>query len=80
MAKPVLLWQIEEDLFADERGELRKQLIHQLKALRLSLLARRRQLNEPDMYRRIQAALRGVEAAIHTLHILRVPGGMPFDR
>jgi hypothetical protein len=80
MEKPVFLWQLEEDLYADERGELRQRLIQQLKALRLLLLARRRQLHEPEVYRRIEVALRAVEAALYTLHSVRVSREAPFGR
>lgn len=80
MSEPVLMLQLEERLHADTRGELRRSLIAQLRDLQAALLARRRQLNEPEVYQRIQAALGAVEAALCTLRLLRVRRETSADR
>jgi hypothetical protein len=63
---------LEERLYADASGDLRRDLVRQLTSLRDDLLARRRQLHAREVYFQLQAALSATEGALSTLHTLRV--------
>lgn len=72
MSEHVVMLDLEERLEADESGELLADLVKRLEMLHLSLRERRRQLNPPEAYRQIQAALDAVDGALFALRRLRV--------
>lgn len=68
----MFLLEIEERLHADADGSLRKQMAKHFEEVRQALLVQRRQLQPPENYRQIQAALMAVEAALHVLQFIQV--------
>lgn len=80
MGERIFMLELQERLSTDPHGELRRSLIAQLQDLQTTLLARRRLLNEPEVYHRIQAALGAVEAALGTLRTLSIRKGPSVGR
>ncbi|MDB5839534.1 MAG: hypothetical protein JWQ23_1486 [Herminiimonas sp.] len=72
MADPMMLLEIEERLYADRTGELRKSMLDQLLKLQNALNTRRRLLNDRRSYLEIQAALQAVTAAITVMRTVFV--------
>jgi nitrogen fixation/metabolism regulation signal transduction histidine kinase len=72
MADPMMLLEIEERLYADKTGELRKSMLDQLLKLQNALNTRRRLLNDRKSYLEIQAALQAVTAAITVMRTVFV--------
>ena len=72
MAERYFMVQLEERLHADPSGELHASLIRQLDALRDDLIVKRRQVQRPEVYRDMQAALSAVDGALDALKTLRI--------
>ncbi|RYF75604.1 MAG: hypothetical protein EOO22_04330 [Comamonadaceae bacterium] len=68
----MFLLDIEERLHADADGSLRKEMTKHFEEVRQALIVQRRQLQPPEAYRQIQAALMAVEAALHVLQFIQV--------
>lgn len=69
--RPVML-DLEAKLLADEDGTQRQALIKRLTAMQTSLQTQRRQLNDRERFRALQAASSAVDAALSTIRTLRV--------
>ncbi|MGV3653868.1 MAG: EscE/YscE/SsaE family type III secretion system needle protein co-chaperone [Noviherbaspirillum sp.] len=75
MTDPLFMLEIEQKMYADTSGAFRKGMLDRLRMLRGALELRRRQLNDPETFLRIQAAIQAVEAAIDVLGVIRVGRG-----
>lgn len=72
--------ELQARLDADTSGELTTSMLKELGALQTRLQRQRQQLNSPERYRELQAALLAVNGAIDALGKLRVRGGRTMSR
>lgn len=63
---------LEEQLYADTDGTLKKTILADLSGMQLRLQGDLRKLNSPGTHRELQGALQAVTAALQVMRTLRV--------